>query len=375
MIYDFLVIGAGIAGASVSAFLAGESSMCILEAESQPGYHATGRSAALYVPGYGPPAVRLLTRASGPFFNAPPAGFADRPLLSKRSILLIATTAQQKRLVQFRQEVEAADSMTWLGPEEVGRYQPLLKEGYVSEALLDETGSDIDIASLHRGFLRQARAQGADLKTNTALMGLKRESGIWMAETSQGVIRAHTLINAAGAWADEIGQMAGAEKINLVPKRRTALLIEADDALDLTHMPMTIDVDETFYLKPESGQLLISPANEDPMPPSDVQPDEFDIALCVDRIERAFHLNIKAIKYKWAGLRSFVTDKEPVVGYSDQCEGFFWLAGQGGYGIQTSPAMGQLAAALALGRDLPEALANSEFSADMVHPSRLKRET
>lgn len=370
-IYDFLIIGAGIAGASVAAVLAPQAKICLVEAESQAGYHATGRSAAMYVPGYGPKAVRMLTRASAAFFQNPPEGFTDTPLLSARDILLIATKAQEQALATFTATVESANSMIAAEGAQLQTYQPLLRDGYATKGLIDPTGSDIDVSALHHGFLRQMKGAGGALKTSLTVTALTRQGGVWTAHHKSGAIRAKTIINAAGAWAEAVGQMAGAEPVGLVPKRRTALIIDADATLELSTMPMTIDVEETFYLKPEAGQILISPANEDPMPPCDAQPDEMDIAICIDRIQRAFTLDIRRLQSKWAGLRSFVRDKEPVVGYSQRVEGFFWLAGQGGYGIQSSPALARLAAALALQQPLPDDIMATGLQADRLHPSRL----
>jgi len=370
-IYDFAIIGAGIAGVSIAAHLAPEASLCVIEAESQAGYHATGRSAAMFVPAYGPPIIRMLTRASASFFHQPPEGFCEAPLLSARDILLIARDDQQASLRQFQTEMEDAQILNVIETDQLCQHQPLLRDGYALSGLIDPTGSDIDVHSLHRGFLRAMRHHGGELITSAPVQAVSRQNGVWHISVKGTVIKAHTIINAAGAWAEEIGQMAGAEMIGLVPKRRTALLIEPQTGLDLDKMPMTIDIDEAFYLKPEARQILISPANEDPMAPCDAQPDEMDIAICIDRIERAFDLPIRRIQSKWAGLRSFVADKEPVIGYSDKVEGFFWLAGQGGYGIQSSPAAGRLGAALALGSAVPEDIAASGFAAQMLHPSRL----
>ena len=370
-IYDFIIIGAGIAGASIAAALAPEARICVIEAEAQAGYHATGRSAAMYVPAYGPAAIRMLTRASSSFFHEPPEGFAQSPLLSKRDILLIATKEQEAQLSQFQAEMEEAQQLIPVASDELLNHQPLLRKGYATKALIDPTGSDIDVNSLHRGFLKQMKLHGGTMMTNAQAHSLERKDGLWHVRLKEKVIYAANLINAAGAWAEEIGQMAGAEMIGLVPKRRSAVLIAPPATIDLSSMPMTIDIDEAFYLKPEAGQILISPANEDPMPPCDVQADEMDIALCIDRIERAFDLTIRRFDAKWAGLRSFVADKEPVVGYSDKIDGFFWLAGQGGYGIQSSPALGQFAAALALGNAIPQPIAATGLTSQMLHPARL----
>jgi len=217
--------------------------------------------------------------------------------------------------------------------------QPLLRAGYATGAMLDRSGQDIDVSALHQGYLKALRRAGGILLTDSPVSGVQRLSGIWQVTAGREHYSAPVVINAAGAWADKVGALAGAETIGLIPKRRTALMIASPQASKTDPLPLTVDIEEQFYLKPDAGRLLISPANQDPEEPSDVQPDELDVAICIDRIERAFDLSVRRVENKWAGLRNFVTDKSPVVGWSDQAEGFFWLAGQGGYGIQTAPAL------------------------------------
>jgi len=369
--FDFVVIGAGIAGASVAAELSATATVLLCEGESQPGYHSTGRSAAMYVPAYGPPAIPALTRAAGPFFHTPPDGFTETPLLHQRDILMIAREDQRLSTADFIADAGAGASLETVEGDRLGMLQPLLRPGYATHGVIDRSGSEIDVNALHRGFLRLARARGGQLVTNRNVTALHRDGGVWHVAAGDAVFRAPVVINAAGAWADEIGRMAGAEVIGLVPKRRTALMIAAPPGTDTDSLPMTIDMDEDFYLKPESGQFLVSPANEDPMPPCDVQPEEMDIAICLDRIGRAFDIPVTRPRSKWAGLRSFVADKVPVAGFSDVAEGFFWLAGQGGYGIQTSPALARVAASLAQGEALPSDMTAQGLSAEMLAPARL----
>lgn len=368
--WDFVIIGAGIAGASVAAHLAPHARVLILEAEAQPGHHATGRSAAMFAPGYGPAPIRALTRASAAFFDAPPAGFAAAPLLTPRATVMITTPDQMDSHRAALADLSGDAAVTELTGAEVEARVPLLRPGYAVAGILDATGSDIDVHALHHGFLRMARAAGAELRTRATVAGLTRQAGGWAVETAQGVEKTRAVINAAGAWAGQVGAMAGAEAIGLTPKRRTALIVAAPVGVATADLPLTVDIDETFYLKPDAGRLLISPANEDPMEPCDVQPDELDVAYCIDRIERAFDLSIRRIEHRWAGLRSFVADKAPVVGYSPLAPGFFWLAGQGGYGIQSSPALGRLAAALALGQDMPADLAAQGLRLADLAPDR-----
>ncbi len=369
---DFIVIGAGIAGASAAAELSLSARVLLLEAESQPGYHSTGRSAAMYVPAYGPPAIRALTRAAGPFFHDPPDGFAETPLLRRRDILMIAREDQRDSTADFIADAGQDISLEMVGGDRLAELQPALRPGYATHGVIDRSGSDIDVNALHRGFLRLLTARGGEVATSRNVTALRREAGVWHVSAGDAVFAAPVVINAAGAWAEEIGRMAGAEEIGLVPKRRTVLMIAAPPAIDSDSLPMTIDMDETFYLKPESGQFLVSPANEDPMPPCDVQPEEMDIAICLDRIGRAFDIPVSRPLSKWAGLRSFVADKSPVAGFSDLAAGFFWLAGQGGYGIQTSPALARVAASLAQGAVIPSDIAAQGLSAAMLAPARLR---
>jgi len=369
---DFVVIGAGIAGASVAAELCADADVVLLEAESQPGYHSTGRSAAMFVPAYGPPAIRILTRASGPFFHNPPDGFSETPLLCQRDILMVAREDQRHATAAFVADAGGDADLRMVEGDRLAALQPLLRPGYATHGVIDSSGSEIDVNALHRGFLRLLKSRGGHVATGRQVTALRHQGGVWHVSAGDEAYRAPVVINAAGAWAEEVGRMAGAETIGLVPKRRTAMMIAAPADIDSDRLPMTIDMDEEFYMKPESGRLLVSPANEDPMPPCDVQPEELDIAICLDRIERAFALPNSRPQSKWAGLRSFVADKTPVVGFSDVAAGFFWLAGQGGYGIQTSPALARVAACLAQRRDLPSDIVAAGLSVDMLAPARLQ---
>jgi len=369
--WDIAVIGAGIAGASVASELAPFARVVLLERESQPGYHTTGRSAALFSETYGPPVIRALSRASAPFFRAPPDGFSAGPLLTPRGVLMVSRPDQEEALARLAAEVAPHGNGRVLGADETRGMLPLLRSDYVGGALLEHGASDIDVHALHHGFLRRFRDLGGTVATGHELVGLSRDSAAWRIATNRGEVRAAIVVDAAGAWADEVGRMAGARGIGLVPKRRTAMIVNAPAGVDPGPWPMAVDIDEEFYLKPDAGRLLISPADETPSPPCDAQPEEIDIAICIDRIERAFDLSVGRVENKWAGLRSFVADKTPVAGYDTAVEGLFWLAGQGGYGIQTSPALGRCAAALVLGRGLPDDIAAQGVTADALSPSRL----
>jgi D-arginine dehydrogenase len=263
-------------------------------------------------------------------------------------------------------------SVRWLEPAEVLRLQPLLKpEAAAGGAIFEPEADDMDVAAIHGGFLRGARAAGAVLRLNAEATALTRKDGRWHIALRDGeTIAATTLVNASGAWADVVGELAGARKVGLVPKRRTAFTFDSPPGLDLARLPMAIDFDESFYFKPEVGQFLASPADETPSPPCDAQPEEIDIATAVERIETATTLQIRRIKNKWAGLRSFVADKNLVVGYDPAVEGFFWLAGQGGYGIQTGAAAGRLAASLARGKGLPDDILSLGVTEAALSPAR-----
>ena len=369
---DVIIIGAGIAGASVAAHLAASLRVVLVEMESQPGYHTTGRSAAVFAPSYGPEAVRALTRASRGFYDQPPEGFASEALLTPRQILMIARADQLAALESSIAAAATGTRVQRLDASGLRDHQPLLREGYATAGMLDCGGQDIDVAALHQGYLRLFRARGGVTRTKAAVEGLKREGDTWVVRTSgQDHMTAPVIVNAAGAWADQIGQLAGAENIGLVPKRRTAMVVAEPAGFTRRDAPITIDIDEEFYLKPDAGRLLISPADETPTDPCDAQPEEMDVAICADRIMTAFDLDIRRIENKWAGLRSFVSDKEPVIGFSRRVDGFFWMAGQGGYGIQSAPAAAKVAAALIMGREMPAAVTDTGFDPSQVSPNRL----
>ncbi|MFO7854778.1 MAG: FAD-dependent oxidoreductase [Paracoccaceae bacterium] len=368
--YDVAVIGAGIAGASVAAELAASARVALLEMEDRPGRHTTGRSAALFSKTYGPAPIRALSRASEAFFDAPPEGFAGAPLLSPRGVIYPARGDQLPALEAMLEALSDRARLRRLDAAEARALCPLLRADYAAAAVLDDEARDIDVAALHEGFLRRLRALGGDLICKAEATSLTRDGAGWRIETGAGEIRAEVVVNAAGAWADLVAEAAGVAPVGLVPKRRTALIVAAPDGIDPSPMRMAVDVEEGFYLKPEAGKLLISPADETPVSPSDVQPEELDMAVCIDRIERAFDLSIRRIEHKWAGLRSFVADKAPVAGPAPDAPSFVWLAGQGGYGIQTAPALGRLAAALALGRPVPQDILDQGLDPADLAPGR-----
>ncbi|WP_334191386.1 NAD(P)/FAD-dependent oxidoreductase [Pararhodobacter sp.] len=362
-----VVIGAGIAGASVAAELAAAGQdVLLLERESAPGYHTTGRSAALYTPSYGPPVIRALTRASASAFNATPTAERPHPLLRPRDVLFIARADQIDSL-----EAAAADlPVARLGAAQARAMLPLLREDYLAGALHDAGSADIDVEALHRQFLRALTAHRGDLRLRAEVTAITREGAGWRIATPQGEVTAEMLVNASGAWADAIAVLAGVAPVGLVPKRRTAMLVAPPAGQNVDDWPMVVDIDETFYLRPDAGKLLLSPADETPSEPCDAQPDEWDVAVCIDRVQQAVDLPVRRVEHKWAGLRSFVADKAPVVGHAPDAPGFVWVAGQGGYGIQTAPALGRAAAALALGQPIPQDIADQGVRAEALAPRR-----
>ncbi len=369
--FDFAVVGAGIAGVSVAYHLAPKARVILLEREHVAAYHTTGRSAALHSETYGSLEIRAITVASGHFYRKPPAGFSDHPLLTPRGALIAGRAEQEAATRSAAAEyAKLVPTVRWVEPAEALRLQPLLKPEAAGGGAIFEAAEDMDVAAIHAGFLRGARAAGAGLRLNAEVTALDRRDGAWTIRLANGdTLTATTLINASGAWADVVAGLAGVKPVGLVPKRRTAFTFDAPADLDLERLPMVLDFDENWYVKPEVGQFLGSPADETPSPPCDAQPEEMDIAIAVDRIETATHLKIRRIKNKWAGLRSFVADKNLVVG-PDAVPGFFWLAGQGGYGIQTAAAAGRLAADLALGKALPADIAELGVTEQALSPAR-----
>jgi len=371
--FDFAIIGAGIAGVSAAYHLAPHARVIVLEREHVAAYHTTGRSAALHSETYGSAEIRAITVASGRFYRRPPQGFADHPLLTPRGALIAGRAPQASEMDKAAKEFSSlVPSVRRLDLAETLALAPLIRpEALDGGAIFEPEADDMDVAAIHGGFLKGARAAGGMLRLNAEVTTLERKHGTWRIGLGDGeIIVAATLVNASGAWADVVAGLAGAAPVGLVPKRRTAFTFDPPSGLDIARLPMIIDFDESFYFKPEVGQFLGSLADETPSPPCDAQPEEIDIATAVDRIETATTLQIRRIKNKWAGLRSFVADKNLVVGYDPAVEGLFWLAGQGGYGIQTGESAGRLAASLALGKGMPGDIAGLGVSEAALSPAR-----
>lgn len=352
---DVIILGAGIAGASLAYALSDNLRVLLIEREHLAGYHSTGRSAAMLIETYGSKAVRHLTRMSRSFFERPPKGFADLPLLTSRGYLRVARADQRDHVDRAYDEGRAAlPAMQRLDQREVCKVAPLVDPAYVDCGLYEPDAKAIDVAALHQGFLKSVRQHGGHLITDATIEKNVRTTAGWRLNLSSGVVEAEVLVDAGGAWADEIAVSAGIKPIGLQPKRRTAILLEPPEAADISNWPMVADIDYRFYVKPEGQQLMVSPADETPVPPSDVQPEELDVAIAVDRYQTLTAKPVTTIGRRWAGLRSLVGDNDPVVGFDTDEPGFFWLAGLGGFGIMTAPGIAKLASALIMKQDLSD---------------------
>ena len=372
--FDVAIFGAGIAGASLGYRLAGQRSVLLIEREAQPGMHSTGRSAAMFIESYGPPMVRALTRASRAFYENPPAGFTSERLLAERGVLYLATRGQEELLARTGAQLRAAcpDLESVSVVRAIARL-PCLRPEVVHGALFDRAARDIDVNALHQGFLRGLRQRGGVQRNPATLASAVRINDGWeLRFDDDEPVRARSVVNAAGAWADELAGLFGAAGIGLVPKRRSAFTFKAPAGVDASHWPAVVGVDESYYFKPDAGQLLGSPANADPTHPHDVVPEELDIAMGIHQIESVTTLTVRRPSSTWAGLRSFVRDGEMVIGWDDDCPGFFWLAGQGGYGIQSAAGASELACALLCGVALPDELTRHGVDPDALSPKRLR---
>lgn len=372
---DYVVIGGGIAGASIAYWLSPHGKVVVLERESQPGYHSTGRSAALYMASYGGAQVRALTLASRRFFDSPPQGFCSQPLLTPRGAMMIAEPGQEDQLEQHWSVLQSMGTgAIRIGSKKACEMVPVLQPEKIRDALIEPDAADMDVHAIHQGFLRGMTQHQGTVACHAEVTGVERIGADWLVSTTDGRSwRAPVVINAAGAWADQVATLAGASSIGLQPCRRSAFLFapDPDMAGDFRSWPMTYSASEDWYFKPDAGQLLVSPANADPVMPQDVQPEEIDIATAIYRVEDVTSFRIRRPSHSWAGLRSFVSDGGLVGGFDPLAQGFFWVAAQGGYGIQTSPAMGEACAALARGMPIPTHLSEWGLSAEMLSPERL----
>jgi D-arginine dehydrogenase len=345
---DFVIVGGGIAGVSAAAFLAPHGSVVLLEKEQHLAYHTTGRSAALFVVNYGESTMKALSKASLPFFDDPPENSTDSRLLTDRGGLWIANADQLQHLdeLEFEGQRSGAGSQR-LDSQEVIDLVPVLRPDAVAAGLYEPSGRDIDVSGLHQAFVRIARRHGAEIRTDSEVISIGRRRNAWEIVTSGGTMEGAHLINAAGAWGDHVGLMAGLRPLGLQPMRRTAFMVPGSDSFSA--WPLTADAQSRFYFKPDGQQLLCSLAEEVPSEPTDARPRMEDIALAIDRINQATTLEIRTVNSQWTGLRTFAPDRQIVIGPDPQVPSFLWLVGLGGTGIAAAPASGDVLARLAIG--------------------------
>ncbi|WP_033069866.1 NAD(P)/FAD-dependent oxidoreductase [Thalassospira australica] len=370
---DILIIGGGIAGMSAAYFLAkAGKSVTVLEREDQPGYHSTGRSAALYSETYGPKIIRKMSTASRAFFLTPPEGFSENPILSPRGIIMTAKPGEEAELDAILSEGRAnGANFVELTPAELKEIIPVLHTDQIAKAAYEPDAMDIDVHALHWGFIRQFKSRGGTLVTKADVSAITRESGVWTVSLSNGAsYNGDIVVNAAGAWADDIATKAGIPPLGIVPKRRTAVMVDLPADVDAHGWPLVACLDETLYFKEDAGRLLVSPADTTPTEPHDVQPEELDIAITIDRLMTTTSIEVRRPGESWAGLRSFFADGDPVSSFDPADDSFYWLAGQGGYGIQTAPAMGEYAASIITGNDVPPQMEKLGITKDALSATR-----
>ena len=369
--YDVLVIGGGMAGVSIGYEMASDRSVGLLEMESTLAFHTTGRSAATFLESYGGPYIRGLTVASRAFLENPPDTFESAPL-SPLPLLWLAPEGRATCCARCtRRSAPCVPDVRLVQPEEAYEMHPILRPGYLELGMIEPGAMEIDVHAVHAGYVRGLRQRKGEIHTSVKVTSASRDAGVWRLTDSQGEeYQAPVVVNAAGAWVDDVAALAGATPVGIMPLRRSIFMLAAPEGLDTSRLPLAGDIDGTFYIKPEGPQLLCSPADEVLQPPSDARPDELEIARALDAIADATTLTTRHIRTSWAGLRNFTPDRVPAVGFDAAAEGFFWFAGQGGYGIQTAPAMARTGASLIRGTDIPEDVAARGVTAAALAPDR-----
>jgi len=368
---DFIVIGAGIAGASVAYELSLSGKVVVLEMEQSAGYHSTGRSAAVMSENYGPALWSRLVTASRSFLEQPPEGFTDVKLVSPRGALFLARDGEQTQLSAQAEELARRGATIELtSAEDALRFCPVIKTSEFVSALYEPDCMDIDTDALLSGYLKMLRIRGGKLVTNGKVQTIRREGGVWKVSTPSGSFEAPVIINAAGGWVQEVATLAGLSFRNVVPFRRTAVVFDPPAGSTIQTWPMTFDVAETFYFKPEAGRIMVSPVDMSSSEPCDAQADELEVAIAIDRIHTFTTMEVRTVKHKWGGLRTFAPDHEPVIGRDPQEPSFIWLAGQGGNGVMGGAAAARLAASLAAGAEIPADIAQLGITIENVSPGR-----
>jgi D-arginine dehydrogenase len=373
--FDVAVVGGGIAGITAAYELAADSSVVLLEAEKALAYHTTGRSAAVFVESIGGPAIRALTRSSRSLLDGAADRFGTPPILSARGLLFVARDDQRGRLDALVQVLAAESaSLRSIDLADAHALVPALDGGYVAAAAFEPEAQDIDVMALHHGYVRGFLERGGRIVRDARVRTLRRDGAAWLVGTERDAVQAGIVVNAAGAWADEVAALAGLAPVGVQPLRRTAAIAFGERTWDARAWPATLDADEQFYFLPQGGGgFLISPADETPSEPVDARPEEIDVARAIDCVNRATTLGLARVANAWAGLRSFAPDRAPVVGYDPRADGFFWLAGQGGYGIQISTALAEVAAALAAHSQPPAPIVAAGLDPEAISVTRLIR--
>lgn len=373
---DYIIIGAGIAGASAAYELSKTGKTIVLERETHPGYHTTGRSAAVFETTYkqGDPVIRALVLASEKFLKNPPKGFTDHNILKPRDHLYVAPKEKHAALIEFYEKLKnITKNAKLIKKDEIKSRLPILNDDYGEIAIfLQNELADIDVHALHEGFLKGAKNRNADIVTQAKVTAIRKQGKDWHIETSKGIFSAPIIVNAAGAWVDEIASMAGTSPIGIKPLRRTLILIDPPEKYkDIDDWPMVVDHVESFYFKPDAGKILVCPCDHTLSVPCDAQPEEIDVAYAAHYYTEATGYEVKKIDHKWAGLRNSLDDGYPAVGFSPDVKGFFWLAGQEGYGIKTSPAMARITASMINGDGIPEDIKAFGIDENLLSVSRL----
>jgi D-arginine dehydrogenase len=365
--FDFLVVGAGIAGASIAAHLAATHKVVLIDMEDRAGYHTTSRSAASYEPNYGPPPMLAFTRASDAFFRNPPEGFADAPLLTPRASLFFEAEGQAHHTAKLLAHAAGLDEISI---QQAQTHFPVLRPDYALRCFLDAHTADIDVDLLHSGYLKMLKARGGTMLLSSPLKSASRKGAVWHAQCGLTALTVGCIVNASGAWGDEVAKLCGAKPVGLTPKRRSIGVVPMADGLDFKDWPMVTDVGETWYAKPQSGKLIISSADATPVEPHDAYADDMAIAEGVDRLMTATTLEVERLEHSWGGLRTFAGDGNPVIGFDPSTDGFFWAAGQGGYGIQSCPALSETAAAMAIGKSISNHILDFGLKLNDISPDR-----
>jgi D-arginine dehydrogenase len=373
---DVLVVGGGMAGVSIGYELSADRHVGVLDMETTLAFHTTGRSAAMFLEGYGGPAIRALTTASRAFLEQP-AGVLDKSPLAPLPSLYIARPGRGAVAEQLHRDILAhVPDAELLDGDEATRHAGVLRAGYVERAVLEPGSREIDVHALHQGYLHGLRRNGGTVVTTSRVATAERGDGLWQVADGRGQrFAAPVVVNAAGAWADVVASLFGARPVGVRALRRCAFTVAAPAGIDPRAMPMVADIDEAFYFKPEAGQFLCSPADETPQPPGDAKPDEREIARAIEAINEATTLGVRSVRSSWAGLRTFVADRVPVAGYDPEVDGLFWFVAQGGYGIQTAPALARSGAALVRHAAVPDDVAARGLRAEALSPGRFVSET